>query len=210
MPDIRWNIDLWSKDVQRWADEHPEHQYGYQWGDPDELPFLVVVRDQWLLPLLSPRKTVLEIGSGGGRWTRYLLPAQRLYCVDVNPEMFHYLLERLGPRANLSFVRTAGTDLPGIEPRSIDLVFTFGTFVHLEAELIDAYLRSIRTVIRPDGDVLLHYSDKEKPAAAENQGFAHTTTRVMEDLLAENGYTIVRHGTDFLPHSNIVHARPRL
>ena len=150
---------------------------------------------------------MLEIGSGGGRWTRYLLPARRLYCVDVNPEMFHYILGRLGPQPNLSFVRTQGTDLPGIEPESIDLVFTFGTFVHLEAEFIDGYLKSIRDVIKPDADVLIHYSDKEKPAAAANEGFAHTNTVVMEDLLAKNGYVIVEHGTDFLPHSNIVHAR---
>ena len=57
---------------------------------------------------------------------------------------------------------------------------------------------------------MLHYSDKETPVAAANEGFAHTNTKVMEGLLAQNGYVIVKHGTDFLPHSkSFTHASIR-
>ncbi|HEU5142044.1 MAG TPA: hypothetical protein VFU04_02690, partial [Solirubrobacterales bacterium] len=52
--------------------------YGMEWGDPDVLPPLKHVRDNYLLPYLDPTKTVLEIGPGGGRWTRYMTTAKTI------------------------------------------------------------------------------------------------------------------------------------
>ena len=52
--------------------------YGLEWGDPQTDPALRWVRDHYLLPYVNPDHTAIEIGPGGGRWTRYLLGFGRL------------------------------------------------------------------------------------------------------------------------------------
>lgn len=46
-----------------------EDVYGLEWGNPDTCPPLAYVRDQFLLPYLTPDATVVEIGPGGGSAT---------------------------------------------------------------------------------------------------------------------------------------------
>jgi hypothetical protein len=47
--------------------------YGRHWGDPDQIPALRLIRDTYLYPFINPDHAALEIGQGGGRWTKYLL-----------------------------------------------------------------------------------------------------------------------------------------
>lgn len=208
MPDLRWNRATWSKDLRLWRRDHAGEPYGDQWGDPDAVPELAAVRDRWVLPFVASHKTVLEIGPGGGRWTRFLLEARLVWCVDIHEEMFAVLRQRFGRRPNLRCYRTAGTELDGIEAGSVDFVFSFGTLVHLDPALVEGYLRSLRRVVRPAADLVLQYSEKRKELARDNPGFAATTAPLLEEMLARNGYAVVAHDCTLLAHSNIVHARP--
>ena len=208
MPDLQWNR-RWRDDLAQWQAGDERGEFGDQWGDPEEVDCLSDVRDRFVLPHVSAHKTALEIGSGGGRWTQYLLGFGRLYCVDLNPEMFHYLLRRFGPRPHVGFCQTAGTDFPGIPTRSLDFVFSFGTLVHLDPPLIERYLANLSPLVRPGADVVLQYADKEKPLGASNAGFAQTTSAVMRGLLERSGYEVVEEDARTLPHSNVVRARPR-
>ncbi|HEU5397089.1 MAG TPA: hypothetical protein VFV81_07970, partial [Verrucomicrobiae bacterium] len=65
--------------------------YGLEWGDPENSPPLQYIRDHFLLPYVRPETTVLEIGPGGGRWTRYMLPARKIYAVDFHQELLDEL-----------------------------------------------------------------------------------------------------------------------
>jgi hypothetical protein len=65
--------------------------YGLNWGDPQVLPPLRQVRDRFLLPYVNPDHSAIEIGPGGGRWTRYLLGFGRLYGVDYHQELLDEL-----------------------------------------------------------------------------------------------------------------------
>src|SRR6266403_3354860 len=56
--------------------------YGLQWGDPDVVRPLRFIRDRYVLPYVSPEHTAVEIGPGGGRWTRYLLDS-RSYMLSI-------------------------------------------------------------------------------------------------------------------------------
>ncbi len=191
MPTLQWN-ESWQRDVsERGRDES-----------------LGAFRDRFITPFVDPAKTALEIGPGGGRWTRYLLEFERLVCVDLDPDVFHGLLTRFGPRANVSFCRTNGTDLPGVRRGSIDFVLTFGVFVHLDPSILDGYLHSLRSVVAPDADLILQYADKHKPAGAADSTFAPTTGPIMNYLLATAGFEVVDEDRELLPHSNVVHARP--
>ena len=56
--------------------------YGLQWGDPEIVAPLKFIRDRYVLPYVNGDQYAVEIGPGGGRWTRYLLGFRKLYVVD--------------------------------------------------------------------------------------------------------------------------------
>ena len=99
--------------------------YGLQWGDPQTHPALRWVRDRFLLPYVNPDHSAVEIGPGGGRWTRYLLGFGHLCTVDYHQPLLDEL-QRNYRAPHLSTLRNNGTDFPGIPDDSVDFVFSFG------------------------------------------------------------------------------------
>lgn len=181
--------------------------YGVHWGDPQNKANLREVRDRFVLPFVHPDKQAIEIGPGGGRWTRYLLGFGRLFAVDYHQELLDQLAAAY--RApHLVLLKNAGTDFPGIEPRSIDFVFAFGVFVHLDLPIIEAYLCSIRKVLRPDGNAVVQYSDKTKEKARLiGEGFSDNDPERMCAAVRAAGFTILEEDRVLLGHSSIVRFR---
>src|SRR5262245_22123787 len=163
---------LWSRVRRAWdALRARGDLYGLEWGDPESSPPLAYVRDHFLLPYLDPAATVLEIGPGGGRWTRYMLGVRELYAVDYHRELLDELRSNFD-RPNMIFVNNHGDDFPGIPAGSVDLVFSFGAFVHLDVDIIDRYLRNMKPLLKPSSNAIIQYSDKTKPLGASNPGFS--------------------------------------
>lgn len=176
--------------------------YGMEWGDPDTNPPLKYIRDHYLLPYVSPQSTLVEIGVGGGRWTRYMLGARKIYAVDYHQELLDELKSNYR-RENIEFVKNHGNDFPGIPPGSIDLVFSFGTFVHLDREIIDRYLANMKPLLAPAGTVVLQYSDKTKPLA-QSEGFSDNDPARMRALVLSHGYAILEEDDKTLWHSAVM------
>jgi SAM-dependent methyltransferase len=181
--------------------------YGLHWGDPEVNPSLRQVRDHWLLPYVDPGKVALEIGPGGGRWTRYMLPFKTLYAVDYYPELLEELAKNFS-QPNIVQIRNNGSDFPGVPPASVDFAFSFGTFVHIDLDIVKPYLENLKTVIRPDGQIVIQYPDKDKEAARKNPGFAENDPRRMRALVESAGFKILEESTDTLPHSSIMRFAP--
>jgi SAM-dependent methyltransferase len=177
--------------------------YGLAWGDPENVEPLKFVRDRYLLPYVKPEQTALEIGPGGGRWTRYLLPFSKLYVVDYYDDLLREVRKSF-QTPNMVFVKNNGTDFPGVPEHSVDFIFSFGTFVHLDAPLITAYLANMRGILRPGGDVVLHYSDKNKIMARENPGFSENTPERMRAMVLDAGFRIVEEDLTTMWHSSLM------
>ncbi len=101
--------------------------YGLEWGDPEVIPPLSYVREHFLIPYLSPNATIVEIGPGGGRWTRYMLNAKRIYAVDYHQELLSELKSNIDA-TNITYIRNNGNDFPNIQEGSVDFLFSFGAF----------------------------------------------------------------------------------
>jgi len=210
VPTIKWNKN-WEKNLKNYLkDPKNEKYFGDRWGSPNELVILKKIRDRYVLPFVDSKKTAIEIGSGGGRWTQFLLGFGKLYCVELNRSMLDYFIERFGSRPNVSFCLTSGTDLPGIPKNSVDYVFSFGTFVHLDVNLIGEYLKSIKYVLTEKSDVIIQYSDQTKEAARKNPGFSLNTSKIMQELVLDSGFSIVSEDIDTLPHANVIHVSPSI
>ena len=181
--------------------------YGLQWGDPDTVEPLRFIRDHYVLPYVNTEHTALEIGPGGGRWTRHLLGFKKLYVVDYHQELIDELKKNV-VAPNMAFVKNDGTDFPGVPSGSVDYVFSFGTFVHLELDLIDAYLKNLTAILKPTANVVIQYSDKTKVMARMNEGFSENTPERMRQMILRAGYQIVEEDMTTMWHSSVVHFKP--
>ena len=178
--------------------------YGLAWGDPETVEPLKFVRDQYVLPYVDAKKCAVEIGPGGGRWTRYLLGFKKLYVVDYYPEILEELQHNF-KNPNIEFIRNNGTDFPNIDMGSIDFVFSFGAFVHMDTEIIEAYLKNIKPILKPGADVVIHYSDKTKIMAQKNESFSENTPDIMREMVLRAGYKICGEDLTTMWHSSIIH-----
>jgi cyclopropane fatty-acyl-phospholipid synthase-like methyltransferase len=102
------------------------------------------------------------------------------------------------------FVVNHGTDFPGVPEGSIDFLFSFDCFVHLERDLIDAYLKNIWHVLKPGGNAVIHYSDKSKVYAQVNGSFSENTPEQMRQMVVGAGFRILEEDLTTMPHSSIV------
>jgi cyclopropane fatty-acyl-phospholipid synthase-like methyltransferase len=101
-------------------------------------------------------------------------------------------------------IKNNGSDFPGVPPSSVDYIFSFGVFVHLERHLIEAYLASMREILAPGGMVVLQYSDKTKIMGQINKNFAQNDPEQMRSMIGAAGYTIRQEDTTSLWHSDMV------
>jgi ubiquinone/menaquinone biosynthesis C-methylase UbiE len=154
MPTITWNKDKWDTDYH-WPQDGDE--WSRQWGGP---------KSQWITciwPRIAeflPAPSVLEIAPGYGRWTKYLLSQSESYVgVDLSESCVRTCVKRFADRSNATFVVNDGMTLPMVADQSVDFVFSFDSLVHVEADVIDSYLREFSRILRPDGVAFIHHSN---------------------------------------------------
>lgn len=177
--------------------------YGLEWGDPEVVDPLRYVRDHFLRPYVSPETTVVEIGPGGGRWTRYMLDAKQIYAIDYHQELLDELKSNIDS-VRIVFLKNDGYNFPNVPNESVDFVFSFGTFVHLDMDIIDRYLQNMKPLLKPESNVVLHYSDKTKPLAKMNPSFSENDPDQMRNLVQSHGYYIYEEDIKTMWHSSLV------
>ncbi|MFA5998227.1 MAG: class I SAM-dependent methyltransferase [Candidatus Paceibacterota bacterium] len=98
-------------------------------------------------------KTVLEIGCGIGRITKFLsLRFKKVFAVDISAEMIKAGSERLQNLANITFIANDGERYPSIEDSTVDFVFSYIVFQHMpDKKIILENLKEIRRVLAPHG-----------------------------------------------------------
>lgn len=177
--------------------------YGLEWGDPEVVEPLRFIRDRYVLPYVNAEHRAVEIGPGGGRWTRYMLGFRKLYVVDYYADLLEEA-KKYVRKPNVEFIRNNGTDFPGISDHSIGYLFSFGTFVHLDTHLIVEYLGNMRRILEAGANVVIHYSDKTKIMAQLNDGFSDNTPAKMRSLVLDAGYKMREEDLTSMWHSTII------
>jgi phospholipid N-methyltransferase len=208
MPGLETDIHLkMLQGASKQGQQDKQGIYGLHWGDPEDNPILKKVRDHWLLPYVHENHDAVEIGPGGGRWTRYMLKFRRIHAVDYHQELLDELKKNFS-QDNLTLIKNNGTDFPGIGPRSIDFIFSFGVFVHLDVEIIAAYLKSMKAIVRPATQIILQYSDDSKPFAKQNAGFSKNNPETMRKLVTDEGFRILEEDAKSVGHGAIMRFQP--
>ena len=153
MPSIEDNRNTWS--------EHPWAARGEGWsrvwgGSPYEWWGTLYPRIREFLPT----GTLLEIATGYGRWTRYLIHlCDRLVGVDLVEKCIDHCRTRFAEYPHATFHQNDGTSLEMVADDSVDFAFSFDSLVHVDRDVIGTYLRQLERKLRPDGVAFIHHSN---------------------------------------------------
>jgi SAM-dependent methyltransferase len=116
------------------------------------------VVDALIAPYIAPGLDVLEIGAGQGRWSEFIIARSRTaILVDISAYCVETCRRRFGHRADVRYVVNDGRTLP-VRSGSVDVVWAFGTFVHVDDADIDSYLAETSRVLRPGGRFVVHHA----------------------------------------------------
>jgi SAM-dependent methyltransferase len=144
-----------------WLAEHPDAGlvYGEQWGKVTDGAMAGVFAHLCDCLALSPG-CVVEIGPGGGRWSREIAPripeASRLILVDGTDAARDTLARQV--RRPFDLIVSPDGKLQDVPAKSVDLVFSFDVFVHFDEGLLAGYLAEIARILKPGGRLMLHYA----------------------------------------------------
>lgn len=155
MPSIDHNREKWDQDYD-WPLDGDE--WSREWG---------AAEDQWacvIYPRISaflPAATILELGCGHGRWTRFLRPhCDRLIGVDLSPSGVERCRERFAGDPGVEFHANDGLSLAKVPNRSIDFVFSFDALVHVDRDVVESYLKQLPDKFRSGRSAaFLHHSN---------------------------------------------------
>jgi ubiquinone/menaquinone biosynthesis C-methylase UbiE len=143
---------------------------------------------------------VLEIAPGFGRWTAYLKElCDRLIVVDLSAHCIDACRRRFARDSHIEYHVNDGTSLEVVEDDSIDFAFSFDSLVHVEHDVISAYISQLARKLKPDGVAFLHHS---------NAG-AHSRYYAITDRIPHGPRDIFRRGLDTLHVLDSRHLRAR-
>jgi SAM-dependent methyltransferase len=177
-----WSSYDWSQKGDEWTRKAPNPE---QW--------LRSLLDQILYKYMDEGKEILEIGPGAGRWTEYLQPiAKRLVLVDITPKCITMCRERFAGRDNNIEYHSIDRDIGFIPCNSLDRVWSYDVFVHINPSDTELYIKNISRILRPGGIAVIHHGSWGEYEEGAVVGFrSRTTAAAVEGFVIHAGLSIV-------------------
>ena len=149
------------------------------------VPYAIVLR--CIRPYVGAETVALEIGPGRGAYTRALLPARELWCLDALSAEHNRFWEYVGQRPHVHYVHVTDFSCRTLPDRGIDYVFSYDALCHVPFEGITAYATSLRSKLRPGAHAFWMVADFGK-----YRRFLDSPKSVADALVAEIGRPWVR------------------
>ncbi|MEZ5978222.1 MAG: class I SAM-dependent methyltransferase [Planctomycetota bacterium] len=188
MPTREENLKMWDQTFD-WSRRGEEWTVGEAWWQG--------ILDATVRRYARAGQRMLEIGPGGGRFTAELLAAgpRSLALLDLSPKCLEMCRERFGDRdGSIRYLLGDGTSVPIEEDGSIDLVFSFDVFVHVERPEVLGYFRDFARLLAPGGHGVVHYASVDR-APTGRDPFSGWRARFrsddMREILAMTGLELV-------------------
>lgn len=154
--------------------------------------------DYYIEPIIGTRRygLALDLAVGWGRNTEMLRRiCDQVIGLDINQECIDHCRKRFEGIDNVSFVKTDGTELTGIEDGSVDLMYCFDAMVHFQPEIVDAYVTEFARVLKPGGIGFIHHSNWTQALGGNFQEQPHWRNYMSSELF---GYFVYREGLKML------------
>jgi ubiquinone/menaquinone biosynthesis C-methylase UbiE len=138
---------------------------------------------------IPPGGHVLEIGPGAGRWTGVLLEvADTFTAVDVAKSCIQVCQQKFGSQPRARFLVGSGKDLAGVAEASIDSIWSFDAFVHINIRETASYVNEFRRVMRSGAVGVIHHG---KDGGLVGGWRSNLTCAVFRDLLQGAGFKVL-------------------
>jgi len=155
---------------------------GYYEGDPldpfgrssyAQMGFVSVLHAIYqvcIKPHATSGKRVLEIGCGQGAWTKTMLAAREIWCLDVNSAEHNRFWQHIGAqeqqRGKVRYFQVADFSCKELPDNYFDVLFSFGTCCHIPVEGQRAYFRTLLGKMRKGASAVVMIGDYDKYNAA--------------------------------------------
>jgi SAM-dependent methyltransferase len=148
------NLQVWNEGYY-W--EARGDEWSRPWGNAEQHWFSSILPR---IHRLLPAPTILEIAPGYGRWTSFLRRlCDRLIVVDLSPNCIEGCKKRFSQDTHIEYHVNDGSSLEMVPDASVDLVFSYDSLVHVEADVIRRYLDQLARKLTPEGAGFIHHSN---------------------------------------------------
>jgi len=185
-----WNSYNWSQKGEEWT-------YDAENSGDFKINLLEIMQKY-----IRPNSTILEIGPGAGRWTVYLQKlAKKLIAVDIAPNAIRECKKNLGSDIkNIDFHIIDNIDLKFIVDNSIEYVWSYDVFVHINPSDAEKYVTEFARILKKDGIAIIHHANKyESPAVARKGWRTKLDENLMRQYVTNTGFEMIEQNKE-LPH----------
>ena len=194
------NKKLWN-DYYDWSDsgeEWTQEVKKYRGINPEEWKNELI--ENTINKYFKNNSTTLEIGPGGGRWTSILEKiCKNLVLVDISPKCLEICKKRFSDEKHIEYFLIE-KDLSFIENSSINYVWSYDVFVHINPSIIKKYIEEIQRILKQNGVAIIHHSGKYLDYNNPKEGWrAFFGKDEFLELIEKNNLKIIEQNLE-LPH----------
>jgi SAM-dependent methyltransferase len=143
-----------------------------------------------LQKLITTDQDILEIGPGAGRWTGALLERARRYTgIDISSACIEHCRKHFGHDRRTTFVVGSGRDLTPVAAGSIDAVWSYDVFVHINAAEVDGYVAELARILRPTAVAVIHHGGVGGAAGGWR---SNLTASALQEMVQRHGLLLER------------------
>jgi SAM-dependent methyltransferase len=182
----------------RFWDRYDWPQDGDEWTDQAAfcgMPYAIWKQDviaAFITPNVAKNSTVLELAMGHGRWTLFLAQRARRYVgVDFGPSCVKFCRARFSNLPNVDFHINDGRTIAMVASNSVQFIWSFDSFVHIEPDITAHYMVEFARVLSPGGRCVIHHPGTPSPAQRAQGGRSALTTGLFARLASARGLVVV-------------------
>src|ERR1700686_285893 len=139
---------------------------------------------------IRPGGHILEIGPGAGRWTGVLVEmAGTFTAVDLAQSCIRICRQQYGDKSGTTFLVGNGQDLAGISDASIDSIWSFDVFVHINVGETIRYVNEFKRVMRSGSVGVVHHG---RDGGLSGGWRSNLTSAAFRGVLQDAGFRVMR------------------
>lgn len=115
-------------------------------------------------PYVGPETVALELGPGRGAWTRTMLDAAEIWCLDALSAEHNGFWDYVGTEAadRVHYVQLQDFSCRELPDDRFDYLFSFDTLCHVSFAGIEEYVRNLRSKLEDGADCFVMVADFAK------------------------------------------------
>lgn len=180
-----WDRYNWPQDGDEWIDQAAYCRVDYAVWKQDLI-------EAFIVPNTAGSSTVLEVGVGHGRWTPFLARGAKRYIgVDFNPSCIEFCRRRFADLANADFQLTDGRSLALVPGGSVQFVWSYDSFVHIEPDITQGYVAEFARILAPGGRCSIHHPGAPNARQRAVGGRSEVTRELFARIAEASGLRIL-------------------